>query len=96
MDLMAGPIEWQNLKCDCGCEQFVPKVVLRWKPSGGVTDQAAGYQCRDCRADVDTASLVRIAELARKRQELRSLEQELADQGMAVRPAAGIGKATGG
>lgn len=92
---MSGPIEWQSLKCSCGCQEFLPKVVLRWKPAGGVTDQAAGYKCRDCQADVDTAALVRIAEVARKRTELRALEQEVEQMGETVRPKAGIGKATG-
>jgi hypothetical protein len=72
------PGDWENLKCDCGGERFAETRSLRWRPTGGTTPQHAGYKCALCGLEVDTGYLIRKAEVAHKKQQLKEAQDELA------------------
>ena len=76
---MAGPITATKLTCNgCGVSTaFHKKIYLNFRPSGGTTEEFAGYVCRQCGADVDTGKMIQRQELERKKEELRQLQQEV-------------------
>lgn len=41
--------QFENLKCDCGSESFIITVAVRWRPAGGIVNQAGGYRCANCK-----------------------------------------------
>ena len=87
-DGKALPLEWNNLRCDCGGDIFMPAIYLKWKQGSGGTDSPHGHVCHACGAHVDQAHLIRLLQLRIKRQELREAEQEVKDmEGVEESPA---------
>ena len=84
------PDGWQRLTCSCGTARFAKVVHLRWRASGGLTEEPAGYFCLECHATVDSAKLIAAAQVRAKQQELRELQDELGDGPKPV--AAAVGK----
>lgn len=73
------PDGWQRLTCTCGTERFAAATFLRWRKSGGITTEPAGYFCLECHTMVDSAALIARAELKAKKQELKDLEEEIGE-----------------
>lgn len=73
--------DWQNLRCECGSEQFLPVINLRYKEGAGTTNQPAGFECAQCRTKADTAYLLGRLTLKRKMIEMKALEEEIAAAG---------------
>ena len=70
---------WTALECSaCGSKEFIRTMHLKVHPTGGSTEEASGWKCSDCGTKVDIASLRQYADLKRKKQELATLEQEVA------------------
>lgn len=42
-DEKARPLEWNNLRCDCGGDIFMPATYLRWRQGGGSTESPHGH-----------------------------------------------------
>ena len=90
--------DWQTLTCtECPSIHMLQVFHLRYKAGGGTTPQPGGYQCAQCGAAIDTATLIRRADLKRLEREiqekkdeykesvdLRVMEEEHADSGSAV------------
>lgn len=70
---------WERLTCLCGQNRFAPIIFLRWRPSGGVTQEPGGYFCLECHGVVDASVLIQRAQVNAKRRELKELEGEIAD-----------------
>ena len=86
------PDGWQRLTCPCGTERFAAATFLRWRKSGGITNEPAGYFCLECHAMVDSAALIMRAELKAKKRELKDLEEEIGDTPMHKSSVAAAGK----
>ena len=78
-----------TLTCNsCGVSnQFILIYELVWAQKGGVVQRPKGYQCQQCTAIVDTATLVNRAMVERKKQELKDMQAELASEDIAAQPA---------
>lgn len=73
-------LDWQTLTCtECPSIQMLQVFHLRYKPQGGTTPQPAGYRCAQCGADIDTARLIRGAELKRMEREIQEKKDEYRD-----------------
>ena len=83
---MAEIRDWTTLKCECGSEQFLAVMHLRFKEGGGTTPQPSGYMCAQCHTIADAAYLIGRVTLARKRREVAELQEEIAQT--ATAPAA--------
>lgn len=68
---------WNRLKCDCGSDTFLRVIHLKWSLNGGCVDEPAFYQCAHCQGLVDQQSLIKRAEVAAKRADLKEKEDEL-------------------
>lgn len=74
---MAELTRWQTLTCPCGSTRFYTIYELRRHSSGGLSQDPVGQRCAGCHKDADTAAMMREITLARRRQELAALEEEL-------------------
>ena len=87
--------QWDKLTCDCGSVRFTKVVHLKYHPTGGSSEEPAGYICADCDIGlVDLKYLLGRMELKRKREELRSKEQEIEETQAVVKR--GPGRPPGG
>lgn len=75
---MAELTRWQTLMCPCGSTRFYIIYELRRHASGGLSQDPMGQRCAGCHKDADTAAMMRELQLARRRQELEAMEEEIA------------------
>lgn len=71
---------WTKLRCECGSQQFTGVFALIWREGGGVTTEPSGYECVQCRAFMDSATLVKHALLDAKKRELAELQAQMRDE----------------
>ena len=67
----------EQVRCECGGNQFVELKRLRIHPSQGPSTEPAGYFCPSCNVIADVDFFKRKLELERARTELKAKEQEL-------------------
>ncbi len=72
------PRTFTTLPCPaCDGIAFVSVLHLRHKPGGGLVPESKGFACLGCQTVVDIAQVLQASTLKQKREELRSLEEEL-------------------
>ena len=72
------PRTFSTLACPaCDGVVFVGIVHLRHKPGGGLVPEPMGFACQGCHMVVDIGLALQAYTLKQKREELRSLEEEL-------------------
>lgn len=69
--------DWKNLKCECGSEQFIQMIHLRFHPTGGSTQGPGGEKCGLCGKVVNRVDLLNRAKLEQKKAELKALQEEV-------------------
>ena len=67
------------LECKCGQGIFVKVNKLKDTQVGGVVEEVAGWRCFECGGKVETAELLKLQEIKRKRKELDALQKEIDD-----------------
>jgi hypothetical protein len=55
----------------------LPLVVLKYRPGGGLVADPSGWACLVCQTAVDPQAALNAWQLKQKRQELKTLEEEL-------------------
>jgi hypothetical protein len=72
-------IKSELMDCTCGNNTFITVVELWRHPSQGMTAKPVGYQCAACHQQANLESQGKLADLKRRRQELKELEEEIAE-----------------
>lgn len=67
------------LECKCGHGIFVRVSKLKDTQVGGVVDEVAGWRCFECGEKVETAELLKLQDIKRKKKELATLQKEVDD-----------------
>jgi len=67
------------LECKCGQGIFVKVGKLKDTQVGGVVEEVAGWRCFECGEKVETAELLKLQDIKRKRKELENLQKEVDD-----------------
>ena len=62
---------WTLLKFECGGENFMETIHLRYQQNLGMSKEASGYKCVECGLYADTKYLIGRAEVEQKKLELR-------------------------
>lgn len=68
--------QWEGLKCNCGSEEFIVSVKIRWRAAGGLTNQAAGYRCANCRKIAPIDRMINELKQRHAEQKIAELQEE--------------------
>ena len=70
--------QWERLTCNCGSIRFRKVVHIKYHPTGGTSEEPAGFECAECEIGlVSIQFLVNKLELAKKKEDLKAKEKEI-------------------